>query len=329
MLCQACGSRRASVYQPHSGRALCRECFVEDVRSRVSAEIKKWGMIEPGDRVLLALSGGKDSYLLLESLALLHDPSRLMGLTIVEGIPGYNREEDLRKLREAARGYGVELVAVSVKDFTGLSVHEMVESARRRGVSLSACTFCGVARRRIMSDIAKELGADKLATAHNLDDEVQTAIMNIIRGDLVGLRRLHPRSRSSGIRRIKPMRKVYEWESATYAMIRGFPFQSAECMYIGEHPTLRARLRSELYAVERRRPGSLLKFLELLDRLLEAGEEEVGKCSRCGSPTSPGRAMCKLCELLEGVGVSLPPYLSRSPLISLRGLRGWGEGDAP
>ncbi|MEN2999798.1 MAG: TIGR00269 family protein [Acidilobaceae archaeon] len=328
MICPVCNARKAAVFQPVGSRAICRECFLEDVRSRIKSEIEKWNMIEPGDRVLLALSGGKDSYVLLESISLLHDPSKLVGLSIVEGIPGYNREEDVARLREVARGYGVELLVVRVKNFAGLSVHDMVREARARGSSTSACTFCGVARRRIMSSVAEELGADKLATAHNLDDEVQTAIMNILRGDLAGLMRLHPLSKGAGVKRVKPLRKIYEWESATYAMIRNFPFQRVECMYISEHPTLRARLRGELYRLERRSPGALFRALELLDELLMPGEERVSKCSRCGAPTAPGRSICKLCELMEELDISSPPYAT-SPLLSLRESAMGGERHAP
>ncbi|MCS7107424.1 MAG: TIGR00269 family protein [Acidilobaceae archaeon] len=328
MNCALCGVRKASVFQPAKRRALCKECFLEDVRSRVRAEVERWRMIEPGDRVLLALSGGKDSYVLLESIALYHSPSKLVGLSIVEGIPGYNREEDVAALKEVAKGYGVEIMVVRVKDFAGLSVHEMVKEARARGSPTSACTFCGVARRRIMSSVAEELGVDKLATAHNLDDEVQTAIMNILRGDLAGLLKLHPLSKGAGVRRVKPMRKIYEWESATYAMIRNFPFQRAECMFISEHPTLRARLRGELYRLERESPGALLRALELLDELLVPGEERVERCSRCGSPTAPSRSICRLCELLEELGMRSPPYTT-SPLLSLRGSDRGGERYAP
>ncbi len=316
VLCDKCGLRRARVFQAHNGLRLCEECFLEDVRARVWGEVERWRMVEPGDVVLMALSGGKDSYVLLESLALKFKSSRLLGLSIVEGIPGYNRVEDVRALVETAKGYGVDVFVVSVKEFAGVSVSEMVSEAKRRGLVETACTFCGLSRRRVMDYYAKVFGATKLATAHNLDDEVQTLIVNIMRGDTVGVLKLHPNSGApeGGVRRIKPLRKIYEWETATYAMIRGFNIQVTECPFINENPTLRAGVRSILYEIEKLKPGSLLKALQHLDEVLggEASKlkgAKIGVCSRCGAPTSSTRTLCKLCELLEAIGIGEPNYV--------------------
>ncbi|MEM1895425.1 MAG: TIGR00269 family protein, partial [Acidilobaceae archaeon] len=315
VLCDRCGSRPASVFQAVSGLRLCSECFVEDIRVRVRFEVERWGMVEAGDVILLALSGGKDSYTLLESMALNFKASRLIGLSIIEGIPGYNREDDVRFLIETARGYGVDIHVVRVSDYVGLSVYDMAMRARSCGLNVSACTFCGISRRRIMHDYAEQLGASKLATAHNLDDEVQTLIINFLRGDIVGLLKLHPLSytREDRVRRIKPLRKIYEWETATYAMIRGFHLQSTECMFINENPTLRARIRFEIYDLERKMPGILLRMLELIDNLLVDEARKVSKiklnrCSKCGALTSTSRSICKLCELLEEISFTTPLY---------------------
>ena len=317
VVCDVCGLRGARVFQAYSGLRLCGECFVESVRSRVWGEVERWGLIEPGDSVLLAVSGGKDSYVMLESLALRYKASRLIGLSIIEGIPGYNREDDVRALIDFAKSYGVDVVVVSVRDYVGLSVYEMVREARSRGLAESACTFCGLSRRHIMDYYARMLGASKVATAHNLDDEVQTLVMNMLRGDIIGVLKVHPLSPhpEDGVRRVKPLRKIYEWETAAYAMIRGFRFQETECMFIEENPTLRAKVRVALYEIERENPGSLLGFLEYFDELLGSiarGVEVRGSisiCTRCGALTTRGRRLCKLCELLEGISLGEPLYV--------------------
>ena len=316
MLCDLCGLRRAQVYQAHSGLRLCAQCFIENVRSRIWGEVEKWGLIEPGETLLLAVSGGKDSYVMLESLALRYKVSKLIGLSIIEGIPGYNREDDVRALVDFARGYGVDVIVTSVREYAGLSVYEMVREARVRGVRESACTFCGLSRRHIMDYYAKMLGASKIVTAHNLDDEVQTLVINILRGDVVGLLKVHPLNPQpeGGVRRVKPLRKIYEWETATYAMLRGFRLQETECMFIEEHPTLRARVRVALYELERGKPGALMRMLEYFDEMLLGYlnsvkvEESIARCSRCGAPTSSSRSLCKLCELLGKVGLAEPRY---------------------
>ncbi len=319
--CDVCGVRPASVYQAHTRRKLCKECFLADIEERVLSEIRRWDMIKPNDRIVLGLSGGKDSYVMLDILVRIHDPGKLIGVSIIEGIPGYNREQHILEIKKYASSLGVNVVFASIREYTGHSLYEIVARARRKGSRHAACTYCGISRRRILQAYARMLGADKVATAHNLDDEAQTALVNIMRGDVIGLLRQHPLSppASSGIvPKIKPLRKIYEWETATYNMLKGYPFQDTECMFINMQPTLRARVREELYRIEHENPGIALRILETLDVLLEEKAktlkpEELPRCMRCGEPTSTGRMVCKLCELLEDAGIVKPVYAVANP----------------
>jgi uncharacterized protein (TIGR00269 family) len=314
--CDICGRRAAVVYQPHTGRRLCRECFLTDIKRRALSEIKRWKMIEPGETILLALSGGKDSFTLLDIMSEVHDPSKIIGLSIVEGIPGYNRHEDIAKMKIYAKERGVDLIVTSIREYTGLHLSEIVSAAWRRRLRISPCTYCGILRRRIINYYARIYGARKTVTAHNLDDEAQTAVVNILRGDVIGLLRQHPLAPPASnklVPRVKPLRKIYEWETATYAFLKGFKFQETECMYIRYAPTLRAQVREILYILEARAPGSLLRLIETLDELLadaasKLSIEELPPCEKCGEPTSPSRKLCKLCEILEKAGVKEPLY---------------------
>ncbi|MEM1927912.1 MAG: ATP-binding protein [Acidilobaceae archaeon] len=308
MECAVCG-RRGEVLQAYRGRVLCRECFVNDVRERVRREAERWRLVEPGDTLLLAVSGGKDSFVLLDTLPRAFGESRFIAFTIVEGIPGYNRLSDVEALADHAREVGVDFVKASFKEYLGLSLGEIVEKASRLELEHSPCTYCGVARRHMMVRAAEELGARKIATAHVLDDEIQTLLINIMRGDWRGVLKLHPASwrRERGPVRVKPLRKVYEWEAALYAYLRGYRFQEVECPYITLHPTLRARVRARLLEVEKRKPGLLMGMLEFLDELLEEEasrlKEAPLKCPLCGAPASAKRGSCRLCELLGELGV--------------------------
>jgi uncharacterized protein (TIGR00269 family) len=335
------------VYQAHTGRRLCRECFLEDLRLRTAREVRRWRMIEPGDTLLLALSGGKDSFTLLDIITGIHKPSRILAVSIVEGIPGYNRHVDIEKMRAYARERGVDLIVTSIREYTGLHLSEIVSMAWKRRVGVSPCTYCGILRRRIINYYARIYGATKTVTAHNLDDEAQTAIINILRGDVVGLLRQHPLAPPASRRlvpRVKPLRKIYEWETATYAYLSGFRFQETECMYIRYAPTLRARVREALYQMESEAPGSLLRLMETLDELLAQAAsnlrvENLPPCTRCGEPTSPARRLCKLCELLEAAGVvnpvysipwrSLPDFIRETLAGRQGGIQGAGEDHAP
>ena len=317
VLCDACGARRAVVLQRHSGRRLCLECFRADIVGRVRSEIGRWGMIGPGARVLLGLSGGKDSYVLLDSLVEIVGASRVFAVSIVEGIPGYNREGDIAAIRRFARDRGVDVIVTSIREYAGAGLSEVYARARRRGLSHAACTYCGISRRRILALYARLYGATKVATAHNLDDEAQTAIVNFLRGDWVGMLKTHPLYRSGlggeFVPRIKPLRKVYEWETASYVLLHRLPVQEAECPFINMNPTLRARVRTALRMLEEREPGVLLRMMETLDAALKdlasrARPLRLGRCMRCGEPTSPRRSLCKLCELLEEAGFAVPIY---------------------
>ncbi len=278
----------------------------------METEIKRWRLFDKNHTLLLALSGGKDSFTLLDIISELHPVERLVALTIVEGIPGGYHEEELENIRVELRKRGIDHIVVSFKEFFGVSLEEAVERSIKLGLGIRACTFCGVFRRRIMEEVAERIGADRVVTAHNLDDEAQTAIMNILRGDIVGLLKLHPLSALSSkefVPRVKPLRKIYEWESAVYADKKGYSLQTIDCPYLSKMPTLRLSIRMQLYHLEASFPGSLLKLLESLDTLLidlvarEAkAQVPLARCERCGALTSPGRKICKVCELLEKIG---------------------------
>ncbi len=306
--CYKCGGV-GQVYQAHTGRVLCKKCFEEDIVERVREQIKKYNMIESGDLVLMGISGGKDSFVLLDVLSKLHNPSNLIALTIVEGVTGYNRRIEIERTEEHCMERGVKYITTSFKEEIGYSLEELVSQASRKGVKESPCTFCGVLRRRILNTMARRVGANKTATAHNLDDESQTLLVNVLRGDYNRFFRIHPMSprlHEMLVRRIRPLRKIYEWETALYAYFNGFGFQAYECPYITLRPTLRAKLRRFLYAYEEKKPGSLMRMMDVYDSLLDKKRPwgdlgELPTCIKCGEPTSYGRDICKVCEIIEKI----------------------------
>ncbi len=308
--CNACGTNPAVFLQRHTGKALCLECLRKDLVNRVAAEIIRNNMFNEDDRLLLALSGGKDSYVLLDTIARIHDPRLIGVITIIEGIPRYNRVSNISWIMERTRKLGIELHVVSFKSYVGYTLEELVLRARELRINVSPCTFCGVIRRRIMNHYALMYGYDCVLTAHNLDDEVQTVLADLMRGDLARFIQLHPLSKPLSkyfVKRVKPLRRIYEYEITAYAYATGFKFQEVDCPYIIHAPTLRAKLRDYLHEVEGRRPGTLLKVLDWYDRTVRALLEnraltyptkELPQCPLCGSPMAFGRRYCMLCELL-------------------------------
>ncbi len=306
------------VYQAHTGKSLSKKCFKEDVKNRVLRTIREFNLFHESDVLLMGLSGGKDSYVMLDILSQIHDPGRLIGVSIIEGIPGYNKPSDIRYMKELARERGVDVIVTSIREYTGLSLYEIVKKAWRNGLNVSPCTYCGILRRRIINFYGRMFGADKTVTAHNLDDIAQTMIANILRGDIIGLIRQNPSFRYRNpkfVHKVKPLRYVYEYEAALYAAIDGFRFQDTECMFINYAPTFRAKIRSVLYRLEKDNPGVALNIVRSIDqitsRLINEGYVKpvsLPMCGRCGEPTNEGRQLCKLCELLEKAGITMPLY---------------------
>jgi uncharacterized protein (TIGR00269 family) len=160
-------------------------------------------------------------------------------------------------------------------------------------------------RRSLMNQAARELGARKLATAHNLDDEVQAIMLNYIRADFSRLYRLGPAysAKEGFVPRIKPLREVPEKEMALYALLKRINVHIGVCPYArGIH----SEIRDFLNKLEENHPNSKFMVLRMFDRmkpsLLKAVPDfEIGKCERCGEPTSTNT--CKKCELLNQLGL--------------------------
>lgn len=312
-LCDICRSRPAVFFQRHSNRKICRVCFMDNIVARVKAQINRYSMINPGDIIVVGVSGGKDSYVLLNILTEFTSSNKIVGIMIDEGIANYTRSEIFNTIKVLCSDIGIDCIYVSIKDFLGFSVDEFMNYYSKliedkQASAISACTYCGIARRRILNIYARKLGATKVATGHNLDDEVQTYIINILRGDTMRLIQLHPLSEvhsSRLVKRIKPLRGVYEYESAFYAYLLGYPFQEYECPYIGQRPTLRVKVRELLNKMEKLTPGTQLRLLEFLDdivsRFIKSRDIVLPLCKLCGEPTSPNRTMCKFCELIESI----------------------------
>ncbi len=322
MKCAVCGEREAVILQRHTGKPLCVNCFERDLIRRVNNEVRRYGMFTYNDRVLLALSGGKDSFTLLNILVRIHPTSNIGIITIIEGIPNYNRLSDIAWIRNASKSYGIDHHIVSFKEYLGYDLSELVELSHSSRVNISPCTYCGIIRRRIMNEVALELGYSRVATAHNLDDEVQTVIMDLLRGDMGRLIQLHPLSTTLSkefVKRVKPMRRIFEYEVTQYAFLKGFKFQERDCPYITSRPTIRAKIRDFLLGLEAINPRLLLNIINWYDSLISELLKresinklpELPKCPLCGSPMSYGRRYCSLCDLLIKLGIDvkgLKPY---------------------
>jgi uncharacterized protein (TIGR00269 family) len=308
-LCSVCKRKEAFFFRPYSGEKLCRKCFTESIEKKVYATIAEYGMFKFDDRIAVAVSGGKDSVSLLHILAKIergYPRTSLTAITIDEGIKGY-RKEALRIAAENCKKLGIEHKIVSFEKLYGYTLDEIVRCLKKKSHDGSTpCAYCGVLRRRALNVAARELQATRLATAHTLDDEVQTILLNIFHGDVLRIAREKPvtdKTHSKLVQKVKPFCGIPERETALYAYVKKIKFQSILCPYASE--ALRNDVRKMLQRMEGKHAGmqfTIFKSIEKIRPALEiaANKEGLGECSECGEPTT-GK-ICKTCQMLRQVG---------------------------
>lgn len=230
--------------------------------------------------------------------------ARLTAITVDEGIRGYG-DEALKIAEKGCQKLGVKHVSVSFRGLIGYRLEELVEKLYEKKTNrggLTPCAYCGVLRRRALNSAARSCGATRLATAHNLDDEIQTMLLNILHGDPLRLTRVRPVSANKHphfVPRIKPLCEVLEKETALYAYLKKIEFQIMPCPYA---PTaLRNDIRTMLNRMEEKHPS--LKYTvyrsaeKLRFYLKNASKAEKSMiCKTCGEPAR--NEICQLCRML-------------------------------
>jgi uncharacterized protein (TIGR00269 family) len=263
-------------------------------------------LISPNEKIAVAVSGGKDSVVALHLIAdyCKNKNCEVAAVTIDEGIKGY-RDHSLPVARENAEELEIEHLIVSFKEAYGVTLDEIVKVAKKRRSKQHPCTYCGVMRRSLLNKAARELDADKLATAHNLDDEAQAIMLNYVRGDFSRLHRLGPiySPREGFVPRIKPMREIPEKEIALYALLKNIKVHLAVCPYSGG---IHTEIRDFLNDFDVKHPNTKFIILRMFDRMKPYIVRALPsfspkKCKVCGEPT-PGE-LCKTCELLEELDI--------------------------
>ncbi|MDI6654746.1 MAG: TIGR00269 family protein [Candidatus Hydrothermarchaeota archaeon] len=292
-VCDNCNDRMAIYFRRYSGQRFCGEHFLQYFENKVRKTIQKYKMIERGDRLGVAVSGGKDS---ITTLSILNELAKknleICAIAVDEGIKGY-RSSTIKSARSFCSEQNIPLHIVSFRKRFGATLDKIMRQEKE-----NACTYCGVLRRRLLSEKARELSLDKLATGHNLDDEVQAIMMNYIRGDIGRLLRLG-RSvlNKKFIPRIKPLSEMPEKEVALYALLRDFEVSFVECPYsLG---TFRAGIRDFINELEKNNAGIKFSILKGYQKLLPYLELKAAmhECKICGEPTS--QKICKTCLLVK------------------------------
>jgi uncharacterized protein (TIGR00269 family) len=309
MRCRKCGDVAVINMRQHK-LALCETHFVEWMRTNTQRFIEKYQMFSPDERVLVAVSGGKDSLALWDILLSLGYTADglYLGLGIDGGI-AYS-DESHKCAEKFVRDFWPEarLHVLDVKETYGESIPEVrLRDKRGRG---KPCSVCGLIKRHEMNRMAYELGYDVLATGHNLDDEVSVLWGNTLHWQVGFLARqapVLPADRPGFARKAKPLCRFYERETAAYALVRGIDYIYDECPFAAGSTSL--YYKEVLNQMEKDQPGAKLNFYLDFLRAKEQGlfsqpqaESVLHPCDRCGQPTSaPG--LCTFCRLWAGVPV--------------------------
>ena len=318
--CDSC-DKPALLEQAYSGRVLCGQHLAKSIRKKIARELRKQLKLVKGEHttIFVAISGGKDSAVLLDSLVdilgVRPDVTIIAG-TVDEGIEGY-RPPSIICAEELCQRLGVEFVTVSYPelDFEEMDkvaglIPQIVEN--NSNAPRMPCSYCGVFRRQGINYLAKKVNADIMALGHNLDDMAQTVLMNMSNGDMERTLRLAPHTSTpiDGLPpRIVPLRWIPEQEVHLYAVHKNLPMHHEECPHA--RGALRWRHREMVAQMEADVPGTrhgLLRMAdnikELRDQVIELGGHEDRpkppiSCPVCGSMTS--NEQCKACEMRSQV----------------------------
>ncbi len=312
--------KAAVIEEPRHRSAWCAEHYVDHVHRQIRKAIDHERMFGYEDRILVAVSGGKDSLALWD--ALLTMGYRADGLYIGLGIGGYsNRSGEIcRRFAEAhAEPRGARLITVDMAEEYGYTTPSGAHAADR-----ATCGVCGLSKRYIFNRVAVDGGYDVMLTGHNLDDEAATLLGNVLRwqdGFLARQRPLLPATGANQVRKAKPLYRLSEREMAAYCVVRGLDYVVEECPLVAGNTG--QELKDALNVVERHAPGTKAQFLfGFLDRhetfaaATDATDDEASgadlvACAECGMPTlardDTDTPVCAFCRQRDRILTVLEP----------------------
>jgi len=301
MKCSFCG-RKSIYFRKNEGHHYCKVHLNKSIEKRVRKTIRENNLVGKKERIGVALSGGKDSSttLYLLNKILKNNPNiEIIGITIDQGF-GCVSKYDSTFASELCKNLGLEHHIFSFKDEFGVNVEDIIKKKE----TSSYCAICGVLRRYLLNKKARELVCTKLATGHNLDDEVQTILMNFLKGDMMRLARVGAMPMISKnpkfVTRIKPLINVPEKEVELFVEINNIKHSSQTCPY-RKYNTFRGETIKYLNNMEGNSTGIKHSLLESAVKLKpyikkQFKKSEIKLCKKCKEPTS--KKICKTCKVL-------------------------------
>ncbi|RLG14291.1 MAG: TIGR00269 family protein [Candidatus Nanohalarchaeota archaeon] len=279
--------------------------FIEDFEKNIRNTIRDYRLLAKSDKIIVACSGGKDSIAVLYLLKKFgYDVSAL----ILDLEIGNWSKKNLDNSYAFCDEHDIKLHRICAKDELGYSIEHLMSCVKVKR-AVENCTVCGVIKRWLINKTARELGADKLVTGHNLDDEAQTVFMNILKGNPLLSAGLGPKSgvgaQDMFVQRVKPLYFCTDTELRKYTEIMGFNILYSKCPL--SSAVFRRDIKNCLDNFEKDYPDVKInivrKYLKMKPALVKAQKsKEKGKIKRCSVCGEPARGdVCKACEFLRMV----------------------------
>ncbi len=300
------------IKRKYSGENLCPECFQKNIEKNIYKTISKYKMVKAEDKIIVALSGGKDSITLLHNLKIIqnrtYNSKPIIALIIDEGIKEY-RENSIKKAKQICNKYNIEYRVISFKEKIGKTLDEIIDLKKNTPDYKFACNYCATIRRRLLNDGAKELKGTVLAMGHNLTDFAETYLMNILYNRLNMIanqyffREENDKINQFYIKKISPLIRIPEEEIFLYANIKKLDYSSSHCPYREKDPIIRKRVLDFIQDCRNYSPELEFNlfngFLELSKTLYYHREKKKNNsCQRCGYPCGNG-AICTYCSYFQ------------------------------
>ena len=311
MRCTRCRATAAVEVRRHHA-AFCSNHFIEFLDRQVGRAIEEERMFDHGDRILVAVSGGKDSLALWDVLRRLG--YNATGMYINLGIGEYSRASQ-QKAVAYAEAQGADLLLADIPHDYGMSVEEFARATGR-----VSCSACGLSKRYLFNRVALEGGFSVVATGHNLDDEAAVLLGNLLHWQAEYLARQSPVLPSTHlhlVRKVKPFYRIAERETAAYAIIRGIDYIVDECPNSVGAKIL--AYKDALNVLEQASPGAKQSlywgFLERGRTLVHAQDNAaLRSCLHCEQPTTA--EVCAFCRMTERAAERMRVRQARAGAVS-------------
>jgi tRNA-5-methyluridine54 2-sulfurtransferase len=266
-----------------------------NIELRVKETIKKYKLAKKSDKIVVALSGGKDSTSVVYIMKKLgYNVEGLM----IDLYLGQWSEVHKINMKKFCKANDIPLTIVDLKEVLGQGIC-FIKSVLKKQKNLTGCTVCGIIKRWILNKWAKKLGADKIVTGHNLDDEAQNVLMNFLKGNVLLGINSSPATGGKTVRgfaqRIKPLFFIPENDIREYAKKQKFDILYDKCPCSFE--TYRADTRDWLDNISDDEKFAIVdNFQKLIPKLRIDNVMELKICKKCGEPSR--NELCNFCKIV-------------------------------